>query len=920
MADITKTIEIVFGASDNTASAFKSIGDGLDQIDGVVQGIAAPLASATDKILVLDAALLALGATLTTVAVNQAGKFTDATNEINTLLDITDDQFASFQSNIVSYARDSTQSVEDINQAVYNAISAGADYSDSLTTLAEAEKLAVAGKADLNTSTVLLQQTMNAYGLEVTEVERVSDLYFATVKGGVTTLPQLAASMSQVTSTASAAGVPLETITAAIAALTKQGFPTEQAITGISAALSNMLKPTKDATDTAEALGVEFGYAALQSKGLEGLLWDLWEATGGNVDQMAKFFGSIQGFKAAVTLASDEAGFFQQALDEMAASAGSTSAAYEKMADNFELINQRFRNNLTATFIEFGTPLLDEYAGSLQALEGIFEGISLGFDAGAFDPIYNQLEEAAGIIEEFLSSVAANLPAALEGLEFDKLTEALDGLGVSIKEILIDLIGDIDLTTVEGLHDALQLTVDAFGSLVNVTAGIVDGFQPIAEAIGEFVRRLAEGDAETEKVIGQVLAAGKVLSEFGTYIGGFLVALGQTDSDITKTLNHIVGGAGAVWNSLQIMFDGFVRLISATTVTLNEAFLLLPDILIDEDEIRRNLAEAEDAWAASKANMEANMEDFERNWDLMTTGVAESTQKIPAAAEAAAKGVRDSLSATADIEVTTGNLNKSMLDLSVALAEQGIQWDVSSKAMTAAAHSQEEINAILDAHYGTLEKTNEALDKTVTNTRTWTDELGYQVTELTLADGSLQYTSELVRDVGDAQEEAAEQAKKAAEEAAKFRLEMEKLASNERIAVIEAQVKIDLAELEADKEQVLAAFDSINQTIQNTGDVLTSLYGQFTSADSLSEKFKLDTWIDREYELREAALAKQNELIDAQIDHMEARTDALTGDRAMIEISAAGLEPELEAFMFKILKRIQVQASQDGAEFLLGVI
>lgn len=38
-----------------------------------------------------------------------------------------------------------------------------------------------------------------------------------------------------------------------------------------------------------------------------------------------------------------------------------------------------------------------------------------------------------------------------------------------------------------------------------------------------------------------------------------------------------------------------------------------------------------------------------------------------------------------------------------------------------------------------------------------------------------------------------------------------------------------------------------------------------------------------------------------------------------INVSADGLAPELEAFMWQILKRVQLRVAQDYGEFLLGV-
>jgi hypothetical protein len=47
--------------------------------------------------------------------------------------------------------------------------------------------------------------------------------------------------------------------------------------------------------------------------------------------------------------------------------------------------------------------------------------------------------------------------------------------------------------------------------------------------------------------------------------------------------------------------------------------------------------------------------------------------------------------------------------------------------------------------------------------------------------------------------------------------------------------------------------------------------------------------------------------------------DRLSGGEAFIQITSDGLEVELEQFMMKILERIQVRASAEAQQFLLGL-
>jgi hypothetical protein len=45
----------------------------------------------------------------------------------------------------------------------------------------------------------------------------------------------------------------------------------------------------------------------------------------------------------------------------------------------------------------------------------------------------------------------------------------------------------------------------------------------------------------------------------------------------------------------------------------------------------------------------------------------------------------------------------------------------------------------------------------------------------------------------------------------------------------------------------------------------------------------------------------------------------MKSDEPLISIKADGLEPELEAFMWKILERLQLKMTQSQESFLLGI-
>lgn len=175
--------------------------------------------------------------------------------------------------------------------------------------------------------------------------------------------------------------------------------------------------------------------------------------------------------------------------------------------------------------------------------------------------------------------------------------------------------------------------------------------------------------------------------------------------------------------------------------------------------------------------------------------------------------------------------------------------------------------------------------------------------------------------VGPAVGESMDRAKTSTEEAAKqsdkLQIALEELASNERIRYMEFEAQMNVAELEAQTAQVEAAFDSINNTMDSTAEMLGSLFGQLGDS-SAWDRLDIKSQIDRENQIREEAHQRQMKMLDEHIRNLQARTDAMQRGDAAIKIEGDGLQPHLEAFMWEILRAIQVRVNEDGLEMLTG--
>jgi TP901 family phage tail tape measure protein len=244
--------------------------------------------------------------------------------EVNTLLDISIDQFAAFKKETKDVVGDLPQQSADLTKALYDIISAGVDLGDSTTVLEQAARAATAGITDSKTAVNIGLGSINAYGDGVEKLEGNYDILFNTVKRGVTTFPELSQSIGDVLPIARAADVDLKNVGAAVAALTKAGIKTPQAATAIKGAIRAMAAPAPEAKKEFDALGLSWQgllptLEAIREKGL-------------SIDQMRMLIPDVEASTAVLSLTQnlDE---FRDILASMDYAGGSMETAYEKMAD-----------------------------------------------------------------------------------------------------------------------------------------------------------------------------------------------------------------------------------------------------------------------------------------------------------------------------------------------------------------------------------------------------------------------------------------------------------------------------------------------------------------------------------------------------------------------------------------------------------
>lgn len=401
-------------------------------------------------------------------ALELSSEFSAAIAEVSTLIDEATFSTADLARVSLDLAQTYGGSAKGQARGLYQTISAGiTDAAKATDLLRVANELAIGGVTETKTAVDALTNVVNAYAATGAKARDVSDAFFVAIRTGKTTAAELAATIGRVAPTAASLGVSFSDLLAAIASITGQGLDTAEAVTGMKAALANVIKPTSDATKEAARLGIKFDAATLRARGLNGFLQAITSSSRFNADSLAKLFGSIEGLNAMMALTANQSATFTTILGQMAARGGATKAAFDKMAGTLAFQQRRFQALKESALIVIG-----------QALEPIAKAI-----VGVANAVLEAFLRIPKPIRDFVVKVFAAVSVLLV---------LLGGFIAAKAAVALFLIGLKALgITIGGVLASLLPLIAAFAVLALVVAGFVVAFQHDVGGIATFFENAA---------------------------------------------------------------------------------------------------------------------------------------------------------------------------------------------------------------------------------------------------------------------------------------------------------------------------------------------------------------------------------------------------------------------------------------------
>ena len=423
--------------------------------------------------------------------------------------------------------------VTELTKGAYAALSAGQKPAEVVAFIGQTAKLAKAGLIEMGDTINVVTTAINAYGLESSETQRVTDLLFSTIALGKTTGTELAASLGAVIPTAVALGIPLEQVTSAVATLTTAGLTTAAATTALNATFAAIIGPTDGAKKAAEKYGIELSGNAIEAAGgLQQYLADLGETLGDNKEAYTELFPSVEAFRAVSSLATTQSGKFKEVLDAQNNSLGAVDEGFRKQSESISGIFTGLFNSIQASLVKILLPALRDFAG--------FIGDNSDSIIGFFNGIFEALGLATSIIGGFIEGVSGIFSA------FSTIIDIIPTVINFFTTLFSDIIsGFAELPGVSGFFTALS---ESFSDIGSIASGFVEGIGDVVEVFSDLIAQvpfLSDFFAGFFSTIGSI----------GSVIGGFvegIIDLVDSFSELGLVIPVITGFLTVAFTAIAI--------------------------------------------------------------------------------------------------------------------------------------------------------------------------------------------------------------------------------------------------------------------------------------------------------------------------------------------------------------------------------
>ena len=263
-------------------------------------------------------------------ALRSAKQFDKSMTQIKSLVGIAGAEVDKMGETAIKMATKTGRGANEAAEALFFITSAGLRGSEAMEVLEASLKAAAVGLGETKTVADLATSALNAYGSANLSATDATDVMVTAVREGKLEAGELAQSMGRVLPLASAMGVEFHEVGAAFAALSRTGTNAAEASTQIRGIFASLLKPTQQAEEALDKMGLSSAElrTQLREKGLLSTLQTLQKEFKGNDEAAAQVFGNVRALSAVLDLMGENADGTRKIFDNLTQSLGATNEAF----------------------------------------------------------------------------------------------------------------------------------------------------------------------------------------------------------------------------------------------------------------------------------------------------------------------------------------------------------------------------------------------------------------------------------------------------------------------------------------------------------------------------------------------------------------------------------------------------------------
>lgn len=291
--------------------------------------------------------------------IEAASEYETSMAKVSTLADPNQMSVGDMSNEMLELSQQTGQAATELAEAEYQALSAGVATKNAAEFVEQANKLAVGGFTEQATSVDILTTALNAYQLDVSETNRISDILINTQNKGKTTVDELAQNMGRVIPSAAAYNVEIEDLSTAYAILTANGIATAESTTYLKGVFNELGDTGSTVSATLqEETGKSFAQLKDEGNSLGDIIGILSDSVNGNATAFANLWSSQEAGVGALSLMTSGTEKYNATLESMKNSTGTATEAYEKMTNTTEYTAKAVKTAGTNFQIAIGNAMI----------------------------------------------------------------------------------------------------------------------------------------------------------------------------------------------------------------------------------------------------------------------------------------------------------------------------------------------------------------------------------------------------------------------------------------------------------------------------------------------------------------------------------------------------------------------------------